>query len=415
MNHFKNSEFPEVTDYGDTGHESHQVYPTRREVLKSTAAAFAASLFGGGLASVSSSAFAHTVGGVVDPGPPYWFKDRRGHLNLQRAASYLTGSSQYRFPASHRLADTTADFISFNKVSLPSLRRNLLRLFVRCDYDVEVFFEHLNHDIRNLALPFTSRHINMTGGWLYPSGESHTGFDFAKQPQARQKYPDITEREDFAVVAVADGTIVGWDGVKLLTLEHESPSGRLFRTAYNMLRDTGVEKVPGGNAYEMGRFISRGEVIGYAHDAPHSAFSTDRNTRHLHFAMFLSHEIPASWQPNRADLFTKLEENFGIVVPDADRPAVEAQLDDEPGVVKWKTEEWFPVDPFGIYGRSETNHTDYGFVSPDMFNPVPAGVMPYAFEDPTGDRIPYFAGTKELRDDLSVQPLSLGTMAAMLG
>jgi len=387
----------------------------RRDILKTGASAFFASLFGGGLmAAASSSTQAQTgVADVLDKGSPYLFRDANGDINVQRKANYLRRIARYRFPPKHRLAGEP--WIGGN---METLRRTLIRLFVRCDFDLDAMFEQMDHDIRGLALPFTSRQVSMEDGWVYAERNAHTGFDFVRTP-GRQQYPDLTERKDFEVVAVADGTVVGWDGFKLLTLEHRSPSGRLYRTAYNMLRDVSISR-DGNGTYQMGAFVQRGQRIGVAYDAPASALSDRRNRKHLHFAMFLSHESSQDWLPPSSDeVLYRLESELGLQMSERERGAIVAdlELDELPGqaAAPWQTIEWFPVDPFGIYGRTSRDQTDYGFVAPDLYNPVPKGLMPYAFEDPTGDRIPYFAATDALRADLPVQPVSLGTMVAMLG
>jgi hypothetical protein len=165
---------------------------------------------------------------------PYFFLDYRDELAVLAAASYLSDELVYRFPPGHRLAGARS------AADMEPMRRDLFRLFVRLDYDGDAFREFLAHGVSELVLPVSSPHTKMTGGWLYSSGKLHTGVDFNDEPQPFYPYAGHTGRTNFDVHAAATGTVVGWDGLKLLTLEHVATNGRLFRTMYNMVRNVPV-------------------------------------------------------------------------------------------------------------------------------------------------------------------------------
>jgi hypothetical protein len=210
------------------------------------------------------------------------------------------------------------------------------------------------------------------------------------------------------VHAAATGTVVGWDGLKLLTLEHVATNGRLFRTMYNMVRDVPVPPAVDG-VVDMGTEVAAGQVVGQAWDPP-------GNVLHLHFAMAIPHQAEVALQPDLAPLFGQLARQFGVTFTEPERGTVRALLDDSP----WPPTEWFTVDPFGRYDISRSDSATYGPVGRGFYYPVPPGPATNAFTmrpiggDPGVDPTPLFAWHDALLDQVPVQPMSLGTMAAVL-
>lgn len=328
--------------------------------------------------------------------PPYFFADFQGHEAGQTAASYLVQGRSYRFPAGHRLAgDQTI-------TTMEVMQRNMLRLFVRFDYDFEAFKAFLNHDIQDLLLPYDSAHVNLVNGWSRDLAGRHHGLDFNDAPRPRSPFPDHPSRTTFNFLSAADGTVVGWDEVKLLTLEHVASNGKLYRTLYNMM-DLALPVPTSPALVELGGAVAAGELLGRA---------MVQTRIHLHFAMAVPHTVPVGWTQDTKRLFDELCTQFGLTFQDqAERDSIVAKLDDP----IWPRTEWFIVDPFGLYGMD----ADYG--PEGFYYPVPPGVGTYAFRDGAiagdsgGDRIPNFAASERLRANLSVQPLSLGTLFAVGG
>lgn len=338
-----------------------------------------------------------------DTGPPYFLCDGDGRTSVLSPASYV-GRRRTRFPSNHRLAGLQS------RNSMEKMQRSLMHLLIRCDYDVDLFLSYLNHGIDEMVIPYVSRHVGMRGGWVYPNGSFHGGLDFNNRPLENYPYRDLPRLTNFDVVAAADGTIVGWDEVKLLTVEHTARSGRRYRTVYNMLRNVPVDDDPGRSVIRLGTPVNQGQVIGETWDPP-------GNPIHLHFGMFLEHSARPGWAPNTAALFLELTNLFDLDFEDADRDRIIGELDLDPATLEprtpWPETEWYPVDPFGVYGQSRSSQTDYSLVYNGFYYPVPKGPGTYAFKDPSGDRIPYLAASRPLKQDLSVQALSLATAAAL--
>jgi murein DD-endopeptidase MepM/ murein hydrolase activator NlpD len=334
---------------------------------------------------------------------PYFFADINGNPIGQSPAAYLIRGRTYHFPTGHRLAGNQ----SLAKMDI--MWRDLLRLFVRCDYDFNDFKSFLSHGIQELVLPHTSVHVKMTGGWLYSNGSIHNGIDFNDEPQRLYPYPDHINRTNFEVVAAAEGTIVGWDETKLLTLEHVSNGGQLYRTIYNMMRNVPVATVtPGSVVVELGRQVAAGQVIGEVYDPPD-------NVIHLHFGMALPHTVPSGWMPDLTLLFNELSAQFSITFTNDQQRQI---LNNWSSSRSWPRTEWFFIDPFGLYGISRQLDADYGPVGRGFYYPVPTGVGTYAFRDaaiggdPGGNRIPLFAAEQKLLDNLSILPISMATLSA---
>jgi hypothetical protein len=333
---------------------------------------------------------------------PFFFADIDGNPIGQRPAAYLLAGRTYHFPNGHRLAGNQSI------ATMDVMWRDLLRLFVRFDYDFSDFKSFLSHGIQGLILPYTSAHVNMSGVWLYPKGSIHNGIDFNDEPQQRHPYSDHTSRTNFEVVAASEGTIVGWDETKLLTLEHYSTDGRLYRTIYNMMRNVPVTNVSAGSVIDLGGRVAAGQLIGEVYDPP-------GNPIHLHFGMALPHAVPSGWKPNLSLLFSELSSQFSIAFTHAQElKIIKNWL--SPG---WSTTEWFFIDPFGQYGISRKSDADYGPVSRGFYYPVPKGEGTYAFLDKGidgdfgGDQIPMFAANQKLLDNSSVLPISMATLSAV--
>ena len=346
---------------------------------------------------------------------PYFFIDGNGdppdkHDNAP--SEYVRIDRKLKFPPSHRLAKVR----KFE--DMEPMRRELISLFVRCDYDFAAFQSFLNHNVRDLMLPFSSVHMRTSETWIYGRGDdprdgnSHTACDFNDNPLPGHSYPDHPERTHFPVHAAASGTIVGWDETKLLTLEHTADDGSRYRTLYNMMRDVPVAPAS-GDVLTLGGAVHSGQRIGEAWNGkpaqpPHVGI-------HLHFAMFLPHTVPRTWRPDLAPLFDELKCQFKIRYNSREREDIETLL----GPTPWRTTEWYPVDPFGLYDIFDSSHSGYGPVGRGFYYPVPRGVGPYAFRDvgingdPGGDRIPLFAGNLELLGNLSVSPVSMATICAL--
>jgi hypothetical protein len=334
---------------------------------------------------------------------PYFFADINGNPIGQSPAAYLLSGRTYRFPRGHRLAGNQSI------TTMDVMWRDLLRLFVRFDYNFNDFMSFLSHDIQELVLPFTSLHIRMTGGWLYSNGNIHNGIDFNDEPNQLYPYPDHTTRTNFKVVAASEGTMVGWDETKLLTLEHVSNDGQLYRTIYNMMRNVPVVTVPSGSVIDLGGPVAAGQVIGEVYDPP-------GNPIHLHFGMALPHTVPAGWMPDPARLFNELSAQFSITFTSAQQSKILNNWSTSPS---WPRTEWFFIDPFGLYGISRKSDADYGPVGRGFYYPVPTGVGTYAFRDtaikgdPGGDQVPLFAADEKLLDNLSILPISMATLSAV--
>lgn len=335
---------------------------------------------------------------------PFFFVDEHGNPAAWTPAKYLTKDWTYLFPPSHRLAGVQ----SYN--TMEPMWRDLLRLFVRCDYDFQRFNTRINHSVTDLRLPFQGSHVRMTNGWIYSGGtfdgQIHPGIDFNDKPMKKYIYPDHPARTNFKVVAPSDGTIVGWDREKHLTIEHSVQGTPRYRTIYNMVRNVPVKEAR--RVLILGRFVRAGDVIGEVWDPP-------ENEIHLHFGLAVSHTVRPTWGPNLAQLSSALEDR-GIELDQGQIDGVLRKWSDYP----WQRTEWFFVDPFGLYDVSRSWSANYGPVGRGFYYPVPRGAGTYAFRDeavggdPGGDRIPLFAASQALRDNLSVQPLSMGTLAAVL-
>lgn len=333
---------------------------------------------------------------------PYFFTDAEGEPGTLSPARYLASSTTYRFPLGHRLAG------GWTAATTEPMRRDLFRLFVRLDYHADAFRELvLRHGVTDLSLPFGGPHVKMTGGWLYSDGTMHTGLDFNDEPNGQHPYPDHRGRTNFDVYAAADGTVAGWDGVKLLTLEHESSTGRRFRTQYNMLRNVPV-RAPAGGIVELGMRVSEGETLGQVWDPP-------GNPIHLHFALAIPHHSTPGWTPDLTRLFPALLDQFDLSFTPTQQAGIRAFLGPPP----WPPTEWFMVDPFGRFDISNRQTATYGPVARGLYYPVPPGVGTNAFaprshsDHQIAGAIPLVATHARHLDRLSVQPVDMGTMVAL--
>jgi hypothetical protein len=337
---------------------------------------------------------------------PYFFQDAYGKPSPPdpddlAPIDYLQPGVTTQFPAGHRLAGKQTD------ATKEPMRRELFSLFVRCGYNRDRFEDFLRHPIRDLDLPFSSAHITMSNAWVYDDGVSHTGFDINDQPFREYSYPDHTTRTNFAVHAMAPGTVVGWDGTKLLILEHHTGEGELFRSLYNHMRDVPVEPITGG-VITLGRSVGRGERIG-------EVWNPDDRRIHLHFAVFLPHTASPPPKPDPGRLFAELEGQFGVVFTPSEQRIVGSLIGKGPR----RFREWYPIDPFGCYDHLWSAQPGYGPLVRSFYYPVPVGIGPYAFRntslagEPGGDGIPLFAGNDDLLANLSVGPLSMATLCAL--
>lgn len=338
-------------------------------------------------------------------GPPYYFADLNGNRAMKGPSDYVVAGRISRFPSSHRLAgDQTIS-------TMEPMRQDLFRLFVRLECDADAFRSFLSHGIQDLLLPFSSVHVRTHAVWLIPkNGELHAGSDFKDAPLNHHPYSDHRARTFFDVLSVGDGTIVGWDENKLLTVEHVSCCGKLYRIFYNMMKDAPVAAAS-GNILTLGGAVTAGQVLGRAWNPDGRSL----DNIHLHFGMSLRQTVPAGWSPNFDPLFTQLAEGFGVTFSAAQRVAILENL----GSLPWKRSEWFCIEPFGRYDTFSEGNATYGPLSHGFYYPVPNGLHTYSFRDaqiagdPGGERIPLFAGSRALLDNVSVGPLSMATLSAV--
>ncbi len=374
----------------------------RRFLLSSYAVGFGLSTSLGLLSTLQSAR--GNVAQIYGSSRPYFFLGYTGAPVRWQTASYVRAGVTYRFPSEHRLAP----FVIGS--DMEPMERTLTRLFIRCDYDYERFVGELKHGIQALALPFASRHVGHRGAWLYPSGDFHGGLDFNNLALAPHPYSDVGEISSFDVLAAADGTVVGWDGRQLLTLEHVSDDGKLYRTFYNMMRNVPVVEL--GAVFEMGTRVRQGDVIG-------ESYGPGTNRIHLHFGMNIRFVSDEGWQPDGTRLFEELNRQFGLVFDDDEQKLIARSAGLTDDLTKptrpWGAVEWFPVDPYGVYGLSSGVHgiNDYAPTYSGAYYPIAEGIGTYSFRDPEGERVPYRAASAQLRNNLSVQAISLGTSAAL--
>ncbi|MBL8927838.1 MAG: hypothetical protein JNM77_16640 [Pseudonocardia sp.] len=203
----------------------------------------------------------------------------------------------------------------------------------------------------------------------------------------------------------------------IIASRRSSPGGDLtsyYRTLYNMVREVPVPPISGRIA-EMGSEVFAGQLVGEAWDPP-------RNVLHLHFAMALPHEAAAGWRPDPelGPLFGRLHDEFSLVFTAHQKQEIRDFLTKNGSDLEWPRTEWFMVDPFGLYDIRKSPSGKYGPVDRGFYYPVSPGPGTNAFRprqiggDPAEDRIPLFAWHEALLDKVPVQPMSMGTMCAIL-